>query len=120
MVNRTEERVTFLGDILDEGMAAARYWAHEQSWHVRDDGTNVVEFLPEGESPAATVDIDVVARGLRLICDGKVEYFNAGYDGATRSRIAAYNRTNGDEADADAIDYDCIIQAGLFGEIVYS
>lgn len=24
MVNRTEERVTFLGDILDEGMAAAR------------------------------------------------------------------------------------------------
>ncbi|MEW2018760.1 hypothetical protein [Rhodococcus sp. NPDC076796] len=75
------------------------------------------------------LDIDIVARGIRLIASGRVKYTNPEYPAdrdteAVRghARLRCQNSSNGADCEFggyDAADADAIVQAGLFDELKY-
>lgn len=74
----------------------------------------VIEETESGEDtpPVHRIDAEVIRRGLA--------YFAAPGDGYPHVREAALALLVGDEdVDYDAEVADCIVQAGLFGEVVY-
>ena len=64
---------------------------------------------PRYEAAGKRIDVDVAARGLSVLCAEHTGIGNA---------LREANREN-DAGQLDANDCDCIIQAGLFGQIVY-
>lgn len=130
MTTRTPERIAFLRDIFTTAIEGGiNGWATVESYHIWVDPSAASSELVAREDPTAEiktydeektydVDIDLIARGINMVVDGTVEYFNNGYN-ETSKRIALLNRTNGADGDYDAIDADCILQLGIWGEIVY-
>lgn len=130
-IKRSEERADFLATIVTTAVEGGiNYWSHVSGyrWGYRSLGQSDGQPLPADVQPYAEcvvhvddedgepldLNIDVAARGLRLIREGKVSL-----NESIRRGIMLADRTNGDDGDIDAGDADCIVQAGLFREIVY-
>ena len=126
----------FIRDIMTNAVetGAMRGWA-EVRRIMRDKGLNVLSFQvadnedlydlqeeagqtgvePEKAAVDAlfeTVNKDIILNGLRVLLS------NIAYV-ADDIRSMIYTAVIEDDADIDAIGCDCIVQAGLFGEIVY-
>jgi len=112
------ERRQFLLDVLTTAAeGGCNYWAIGRNAE-RDDDLNWLSFdLRDAEDDEAEwhhVDTVTVERGIFAILSGQVKICNK----TTIGQIASGNAQN-DGADIDANAADCIIQAGIFGEIVF-
>lgn len=120
----------FIRDIMTNAVetGAMRGWA-EVRRIMRDKGLNVLSFQvadaedlyelhEEGKSAEDIDDAfeiinkDVILKGLQALLSNKAFV-------ADDIRSMIYTAVVEDDADIDAIGCDCIVQAGLFGEIVY-
>lgn len=135
MAARSDKRARFLRDIITTAIEGGiGYWSQcsQYQWidehedgrvyvpvgeRVGDDARAVVHVLNDDESgyveDGLVIDIEVVARGLRLIIDG-----GAGVHDRIRGNVRTADREN-DAGYIDADDADVIVQAGLLGEVVY-
>jgi hypothetical protein len=133
MSPRSEERTEFLGDILTTAVEGGTgYWAQVSQYQwVDSDGSVRVHSGPRtGEGARAVlhrlnddesgyvdeglvIDIDVIAAGL-----AKIAAPGFSINEKLRQEIAYANRHN-DAGEIDADHADVIVQAALFGEIVY-
>lgn len=124
MAQRTAERTEFLSDILLTATGGITYWAtvtdSEELVDKVRTGTAIqsITLVDQEESSTHTVTLDDVARGLKQLSSGSLNYSNMGYD-ETPARLRLLDTTNGDESDYDALDADAVVQAALFGKIVY-
>lgn len=134
-MKRTAQREEFLADILTTAIEGGiNDWAAvtEYRWDGLDhrdyfativDGNAYDLDDEEPDFPESRVDIDLIAKGIGVIKSWKAErdfqpnYFGDG--GAYWRQFLEADRTNGDDGDYDAIIADWIVQAGLFGEIIY-
>lgn len=100
------------------------YWAklRRYRWHDPATGEDLDEATVEvrdfeGDEPWRLVDRAVVVRGLRKLAG----YHKGGAPHPDRQAHfrAIYHNLGTDDFDIDAEDADCIVQAGLFGEVVY-
>lgn len=132
MTRRSDKRAEFLASVMTTAIEGGiSYWAEvgNYRWGFSDlgksDGSKLVEdeqafanaTVWDGEDDEAKpveVDIETIAKGIRLVSDGKVSISND-----RRANVMLANRTNGDDGDIDADIADCILQAGMFGEVVY-
>jgi hypothetical protein len=135
MAKRTPEREQFLADVLTTAVegginswSVTSEYKNEYSVPVADTFATVHEVDPdegieEDEDGYAVrglrVDIDVIAKGIGVIkgFDYQPNYFGDG--GEYWRQFLLADRTNGSDGDYDAIVADWIVQAGLFGSIVY-
>lgn len=105
------------------------YWSQaiEYHWTLPDTDTKSVDEsmdidgffanIVDGEDGDKDHHIDaaVIERGLARIVSGEIKQLRSDI----RATVMLINLTNGDEGDYDAETADCIVQAGLFGEVVY-
>lgn len=63
------------------------------------------------------VNIDTIAKGLRIIREKSPKELHL--NERLVREIRRYDRSNGEDADLDVIGYDAIMQAALFGEVVF-
>lgn len=113
---RTQERTEFLQDLFGDALAAARYWISECA----DQGPHTVQITCIEGGGTAVADLETIERGLVAVAAGNADYLNAGYGDNTQDRIASLDRDNAmGSAEYDAIDADCLLQIGLWGEIRY-
>jgi hypothetical protein len=125
---RTAKRNEFLSYVLITAVEGGiNYWSavsdyvpeHEDPEKI---GVTVYEYEPaEGETDAqgyavngVRVTLDTIAKGIGIL-DKSPDHYHGGY----WSQFWEANRTNGDDGDYDAGIADCILQAGIFGEVVY-
>lgn len=95
------------------------YWSVANDYHWQNDGEYdldgfyaLVEETESDEPVEHRIDAQTILRGL--------EYFARGGEGYKHVRAAARSIIAGDEdIDYDAEIADCIVQAGVFGEVVY-
>lgn len=122
-VTRTEAREQFLKDILITAVEGGiNYWSAVSDYDPDNGTVKVHEFEPDtGETDGngyavegMVVDLDVIAKGIGVL-DKKGENWKSGY----WAEFWRANRTNGEQGDYDAGTADCIVQAALFGEVVY-
>lgn len=132
MTKRTAARETMLADIATTAIEGGiNYWAQVSSYNFYspylkaypDDlepspngGGNVYAIIHdvEDDEKEYTVTIDVIARGLKNVIAG-CKYAGESLQKAAREA----NRTNETPVEMDSLMADEILQAGLFGEIVY-
>jgi hypothetical protein len=118
MTTRTTERAEFLDDIVITGvdLGGIYYWAESVPGTYRWDGvpaTIKVTILDEPERGTITVNRALVARGIAAL---KRPEFKVRRDIITTILLA---ERDVDAGDIDEEIADVIIQAGIFGEIVY-
>lgn len=127
MTTRTATRKSFLCDVFTTALEGGiGYWsvAHEYHWAAAAEGIEQdldgfyaiitdEEADPE-QHVTLRIDADVIARGLRRIADGEVQI-----SPDIRAQVMLLNATNGEDGDYDSTTADCVVQAGLFGEVVY-
>lgn len=125
MAARSPERTEFLSDILITATGGISYWAEvtgtEDLVDKARSGTAIQSISlkdHEDSSKTHTITLDDVARGLALLSSGTLNYSNMGYS-ETPARLRALDKTDGDDSDYDASDADAIVQAAIFGKIVY-
>lgn len=135
MTRRSDKRAEFLASVMTTAIEGGiNYWASVGGyrWGFSDLGKSDGSKLGDGEQAFATatiyddeesgeisdagmkVDIETIAKGIRLVSDGKTSISSG-----RQANAALANRTNGDDGDIDADIADCILQAGMFGEVVY-
>ncbi len=123
MAVRTDKRSAFLWDVFVTALEGGiGYWSAASEYHIwrssdgEPDTAGFFATIEDGEDDGKEYRIDaaVIARGLGRIVRGEVEIASS-----IRGNVMLANATNGDDADLDAIDADCVVQAGLFGEVVY-
>jgi hypothetical protein len=118
---RSEERTQFLAEVIvtavegginDWAAVSVYKWVElpPSEWHA------VVHQLNDDESgyvdTGVKLDVDAVARGLRLIIDGKL------VNQAMLDCIRRADKGN-DAGEIDGYDASAIVQAGLYGEVIY-
>lgn len=129
MVNRSAEREQFLADVLvcfveDFGtnswrcIKADTYQPSEPSlgppFDIAPSESKVTFIDMEDENePEYEVDIEVIARGIQRIITGEV-----GCNSAIQKTVLLASHEN-DAGEIDSYDADMIVQAGVFGELVY-
>lgn len=121
-MTKTDERKQFILDVFTTAMEGGiGYWSVANSYHYRNRVTDTddldgfyadIEDFEDDDKPYK-ITPDVIVRGLNLIVTGPVTLRSD-----LMGHILLGNKTNdGGEIDADCAD--CIVQAGLFGEVVY-
>ena len=115
---RTTEQTDFLASILVTAVEGGiNYWAETRSYNfVEKDRNFTAAFAEVRELPTGNwrpLTLDVVAEGVRLIKLGGVRVNRSILYGV----LAGALEYDASEIDAEAADV--IVQAGLFGQIVY-
>lgn len=113
-------REEFLDDVTITAIEGGiSYWStcHSYKWMDQPEVVAVIQEWDEYEDKAIgdriTVNRDLIRKGIKAIMDGE-----AGVSDRMTKIIAGANATN-DGCDIDADAADVIIQAAVFGEIVY-
>lgn len=112
---RNDERKQFLTDVLTTAVEGGiNYWASvdEYEWDVPLGEAYVVVRDMEDDT-THRVDLDVIAKGIGIEVAGKWD------PGSYFAQFVIANRTNGKDGDFDASVADVILQAGIFGKVVY-
>lgn len=116
---RSEARTEFLTYVLVTAVEGGiNYWASVSGYHPEDaDPSRIgVTVHDELSDDAYRVTLDTIAKGISVLKDkDKFPFAHRGY----WLQFWLADRTNGDDGDYDAGIADCILQAGLFGEVVY-
>jgi len=133
MAARSEERAEFLRDVITTAVEGGiGYWSQcsHYQWVNRDgrvmvtvgergertDCYAVVHEVNDDESgykeEALEINVEVIARGLRLLLDKQL------VNSRMRNSIGQADREN-DAGYIDSDDADAIVQAGLLGEVRY-
>lgn len=114
---RSPERIQFLEDVLTTAIEGGiQYWSEVFIYNI--DGETFATIADEdGEY---NITIDTIAKGIRILTTGD----NAGHAFSMCGmdywkQFILANKTNGEDGDFDADIADNIVQAGIFGEIVY-
>lgn len=127
MTTRTAERAQFLTDILTTAVEGGiNYWATivtykwvdlpPAQYHVDLYETEEAEEIENDDDiKVFHVDIDVIAKGIGILLETRKDRGPEDY----WAQFKLANRTNSEDGDYDADVADCILQAGLFGEVVY-
>lgn len=131
MTKRSPEREQFLANILTTAVEGGiNYWAAVSEYRheyckppvtIAETSVKVHEFEPEeGETDengyaeeGVLVTIDTIAKGIGVLA--KSTGYHAGY----WKEFWLANRTNSEDGDYDAGIADSILQAGIFGEVIY-
>lgn len=131
MAKLSQKRKEFLHGVFTTALeGGVGYWSQASTyrWSVNSDGKTedldgfiaVVHELNDDESgykkQGLTVNRAVIQKGIRRILDRAEK---CGVRDDIYANIAAADRSNGDAGDIDSEVADCIVQAGLFGEIIY-
>lgn len=130
-VTRSEERVEFLGDVITGAVEGGTgYWAQVSQYQyvykgtvrvcvgekVGDEPRAVLHPLNDDESgyvaEGREVTLDVIAHGIGVIEGGEI------VRDSMKTQILRASREN-EAGYLDADDCDVIVQAGLFGEVIY-
>lgn len=148
MTARTAERTEFLSGLLNCAIEGGiKEWAEVHSYRhqgleatsgsiatIREVIENWSKTTPAPGQPVTCyeieheIDVDTVARGIRMIASGRIRYVNPGYPadlaraGRIHARLHRQNSSNGlncELGDYDSVDADAILQAGIFEEIRY-
>ena len=79
----------------------------------------VVETDPsEGDTPKThRIDAAVLSLGLRRLREGKVTFGNAPWDAVVQRNL--WHQCHDEDGNYDAGDADIVVQAGLFGDIIF-
>ena len=118
---RTAERTDFLAGVLITAVEGGiDYWAHIKDWQVTEDPkgnctwARAIIVDDDKHRVARGVGLGEVAKGIGIIKRG---------DTPIRQDIKDAVALADNENDASYVDVeiaDCIVQAGLYGEILYS
>jgi hypothetical protein len=106
------------------------YWSRclTYRWSVGDSSTDDLKgfeavIIEEGEDGGdevkLTINRDVIAKGLRLLSEGKATYGGKELSPRKRAFYVGLSLTNGDGHDWDAWTADEVVQAGLFNDVRY-
>lgn len=121
MANRSPERERFLADIIITAVEGGTgYWASVSAYDHPEDSpaeTRAILHEEDGERYSEVpleVTLDVVALGIARI---KQDGFSIRSE--LKNDIIVASEKNDDEGLLDAEAADVIVQAGLFGQIVY-
>ncbi|QNJ57051.1 hypothetical protein L3Y21_gp007 [Gordonia phage Rabbitrun] len=120
-----DKRWEFLTSIIEEGINGSAPWADVIAIvRAGNDRIVVMEIAEVETGEHHYITPTRIIEGFRRISYGLTRYSNSGYAnspyGDTQSRFILFDRTNGEDSDLDAQDFDAIIQAGIFnGELVY-
>ncbi|AXQ64379.1 hypothetical protein L3Y19_gp006 [Gordonia phage Neville] len=121
----TDKRWEFLTSIIEEGVNGSAPWADViATVRAGNDRIVAMEIVEVETGERHYITPAHIIEGFRRISFGLTRYSNSGYVdspfGDTQSRFILFDRTNGEDSDLDALDFDAIIQAGIFnGELVY-
>jgi hypothetical protein len=114
---RSAERVEFLSDVLTTAVEGGiQYWADVLIYEV---GPETYATIAD-EDGEYNITIDTIAHGISVLTTGENRghsFTMSGMDYWKQFLLA--NRTNGEDGDYDADIADNILQAGIFGRIVY-
>lgn len=111
----TGERAQFLDDIIITAMEGGiNYWAQRLRYNPDSPVKAIIRDVDDYDSGQWTITRAIVRNGIR----GIVESENILRDGPLRDTILLANLKN-DAGYIDAIGADVIVQAGLFGKVVY-
>ena len=118
----TTERKKFLLDMFNTALEGGIcYWSVADAYHwLNDDDTEdlggfyAVILDTEDDDKPYRIDADVIELGIERIVNGVVRL-----PSDLLRTVALINATNGDEGGYNAETADCIVQAGLFGEVMY-
>lgn len=127
-MEKSTERKQFLFDVFVTALEGGiGYWSEASSYHWSKSDTGTVDsdadldgfyadiIDVEDEGKHYTITPATIARGLGRITDGKID----GIGGRWVADLMLANRTNGEDGDFDAAGADAVVQAGLFGQVVY-
>jgi hypothetical protein len=125
-MKRTPEREQFLKDVLITAVEGGiNYWSAVSEYDPDNGTVRVHEYHPDtGETEngyakeGVLVTLDTIAKGIGVIERDSVR-FRFAHVGGYWGEFWKANRTNGENGDYDAGIADCIVQAALFGEVVY-
>lgn len=120
MTYRSAKRTEFLSDVMITAIEGGMdYWVEILELNRVEDSNEYLGWRWDGmvikaddEPEIYTVNLNDVARGVRLLCESKIDN-----DRVNAMRLA--NKTNGDDGGIDAMNADMAIQYAIFGEIVY-
>lgn len=121
-MNRTDKRTEFLSDVLVTAVEGGiNYWASVSEYDPDAGTVRVHEWHPDtGETEdgyakeGVLVTLDDIARGIGVLRrDDKLPLTGYWHD------FWKADRTNGEDGDYDAGHADCVVQAAIFGEVVY-
>jgi hypothetical protein len=129
MTSRSPERIQFLKDVLITAVEGGiNYWGAVADYDP-DAGTVTVYEMEEGKWDDATgyveypndyipsrVTIDTIAKGIGILLEQRKDHDPKSY----WHQFVIANRTNSEDGDYDAGQADDILQAGLFGSVVYA
>lgn len=127
-VARSQARKQFLFDLFTTAIEGGiNYWAEVEGYRCSLDGTKedldgfyATITRSEGDwDGEKRIDIEVIDRGLALfrqqVSDGKIGYPGGG---DYFEQLVVADQSDGDDGDYDACGADCVVQLGLFGEVV--
>lgn len=116
-MTRSHERALFLQDVLITAVEGGTgYWASVSDYHWDDDAPDTARATlhdMEEDDREHRVTIDTIASGVRRIVHGEVQL------NLTLRTAITYGSLHNDAGDIDADCADAIVQAALFGEVVY-
>jgi hypothetical protein len=111
----TSERAQFLDDVLITALEGGiGYWALALRYNPDSPATAIIRDVDEYDSGQWAITRVVIRNGLNALTHSQ----NVIKAGPRQDRIKLANLAN-DAGIIDAGDADVIVQAGLFGEIVY-
>lgn len=127
MSKRSEDRTEFLKDLIITAVEGGiGYWSYVRKYDYKEGIVEVAAMDPEDwDGDEDTLDdplewkpvtLETLARGINLICSGTCNKY------ATKEKYVRFLREAHRENDAgmlDSGDADNILQAGLFGEVIY-
>lgn len=131
MPARSQERKQFLFDVFVTAMeGGCGYWSTREKYHIYVSGTEKEDLDgfnarirddEDEDKPSYFIDINLIAKGINRIVNGSAtcggEPLSDGPE-SLRSRIKKASAEM-EAGDIDASDADCVIQVGLFNDIVY-
>lgn len=120
---RSPEREQFLADVLTTAVEGGiQYWStveeYRNEYSVPVAETYAVIIDDDGDEHRIT--IDTIAHGIQVLTTGEntgKAFSMCGMDYWKQFLLA--NRTNSEDGDYDADIADNIVQAGLYGEVIY-
>lgn len=115
MTERSAERFEFLKDLVicvaeDYG---TNPWRQVEAYNPDIGTITIIEIGDGDEAKRHNIDIETIARGLSRIRSGEV-----GINSQMKKGIVEGDKEN-DAGNIDAYDADMIMQAGLFGKLIY-
>ena len=99
------------------------YWAtvSKYKWHDENEDDTFVDecVVADCEAPEVKykVDAEAIAGGIQLILDGGQHFRSTGMKALATAIMQAISE--GDIGNLDAGDCDCILQAAIFGQVIF-